>query len=140
MINIMFWTLLYSPSVYNTASELDSTILLHPLSLAVLLVEWLFDSITFDYKHTFWVSLYLGPAYLPWSYFSNWFLGYYSYDFLTYQNIWSLVWIMVSLFLDLSSFSLLAYVTNKWKGGYLPQLAKPDIKTGIEKIIDFAKF
>jgi hypothetical protein len=142
LVTIAYWALYYTPGTWvpNDFSTWFYPIFMHVVPMVSLFIDWLFNSVIYDWVHSQFYSLYIVVAYTPLTYFANWIVGWYPYSFVDYSSWMSAVYIVAIWALNMACFYAAAFGTNFMKTGsgisfikfkeYIPKEFKNLMKIG----------
>jgi hypothetical protein len=118
VVTILYWATFYQPGwwIVDEFSSWAYPIFMHVLPLTVLAIDWIFNSITFDWKQNVYISMWLVISYLPLTYFGEWIMGYYPYSFVNYEDGYTAMWLAITAGLNYGLYYGTAFLTNYIKG------------------------
>lgn len=119
-ITILYWKFFYS---HGSMHITDINTYAHPVFLYIvpalfLLIEYSINSIVFDYKKIIHLMI-LYAIYIPFTYIGKFFLGYFPYPFISWNDWYSFAVLIALAILQVISFFGLAFLSNYLKRKYL---------------------
>ena len=119
-ITILYWKFFYT---HGTMHLNDVNTYAHPVFLYIvpalfLMVEYFLNQIVFDYKKIINLMV-LYVIYLPFTYIGKWFLGYFPYQFITWNTWYSYAVLIALAIMQIIFFFGLAFLSNYFKRKYL---------------------
>jgi len=114
---LIYWTTYDIPEITSDWNTWVYPFFMHVAPIVGLLIDFIFNDITFDWKRGVWRNLWALLAYYPLNYFSNEVWGEYAYSFITWDSFSTVTWLTVTAVIELGFFYGFAFLNNYWKNG-----------------------